>query len=290
MQDLKYSAPTTVEEAVSCLARDGARALAGGTDLIAQMREGRRSVSHIVDLKKIPDLNRIEPAPDGGWVVGAAATIGDLGRHRAFAQAHPDVLAAARLIGSLQIQNRASLGGNICNAAPSADAVPLLISLGADAEIAGPGGRRRVGVQDIATGPARTSLSQGEVLVSLRVPRNPPRSAATYLRFTPRREMDIAIAGAAVFMELDGSGRIADARITLASVAPIPLVAKAAQDGLRGQRPSTETFAAAGERAAREARPISDARASADYRRELVAVLTKRALLDGARELGLDLR
>ena len=289
MQELQYFAPTTVEDACALLSRHGGRLLAGGTDLIAQMREGRRAVTHVVDLKQIPELSRISRNNDGSWQIGAAATIGDLARHEQFADEHAALLAAAQLIGSLQIQNRASLGGNICNAAPSADAVPLLISIGAEAEIVGSNGRRRVPVAAIATGPGRTSLAGSEILISVLLPALRPRSAGAYLRFTPRREMDIAIAGAAVALRLDAAGAIADARITLASVAPVPLVAGEAQRHLLGQRPSLKLFASAAEIAGREARPISDARGSADYRRDLVGVLTRRTLQQCATDLGCDL-
>ena len=260
------------------LGRGAGRVLAGGTDLIPQLREGRRSTSHIVDLKHIPELTAIERQADGGWRIGAAATIGQLAQDQLFAAEHRALLASAQLIGSLQIQNRASLAGNVCNAAPSADAVPLLVCLGAEAEIASARGHRRILVAEVATAPGRTSLADNEILVALHLPPRPARSAAAYLRFTPRREMDIAIAGAGVSIVLDAGGRIADARIALASVAPTTLAAENAQRLLVGHRPSPVLLAEAAAAAAQEARPISDTRGSAGYRRDLVAVLTRRAL------------
>ena len=287
MQELHYSRPTTVADAVVALARPDARVLAGGTDLIVQVREKRRQVAHVIDLKRIPELNAITRQADGGWRIGAAASVGRLGRDAAFAAEHHALLDSARLIGSLQIQNRASLGGNVCNAAPSADAVPLLICLGARGVVAGPGGRRTLPIVEIATGPGRSSLAAAEILVAIVVPAQTGRWAAKYLRFTPRREMDIAIAGVGVWLQLDQQSAITGAAITLASVAPTPLVAAAAQTLLVGERLSPKLIAAAAQSAADEARPISDTRGSADYRRQLVAVLTRRALEACAGELGI---
>jgi CO/xanthine dehydrogenase FAD-binding subunit len=289
VQELYYDGPATVPEAIALLAQGHARALAGGTDLIPQLREGRRTLARVVDLKRIPELTAIERTADGGWRIGAAASVVRLGRHHEFAAEHAGLLESARLIGSLQVQSRASLGGNVCNAAPSADGVPLLISLGAIAKIAGPSGARSIPVADVATGPGRTSLNPGELLAAIEVPAARDRWAAKYLRFTPRREMDIAIAGAGIFLQLGSGGTIAAARITLASVAPTPLATERAPALLIGERPSAKLFAAAGDAAAREARPISDTRGSADYRRELVAVLTRRALEAGATQLGIAL-
>lgn len=271
------------------LSRDGARALAGGTDLVPQMREGRRAAAVLVDLKHVAPLTSIERRADGGWRIGAAASIGSLAKHAALVGEHRALVDAACLIGSLQIQNRASLGGNLCNAAPSADAVPLLVALEAKADVAHAGGNRTVSARSLPVAPGRTSLAAGEVLAAIVVPPQPARSAARYLRFTPRREMDIAIAGSAVRLDLGADGNIAGAAIVLASVAPIPLVAERAAELLVGAPASEALFVAAGAKAAEEAQPISDTRGSAAYRRELVAVLTRRALADCAKRLGVRL-
>lgn len=278
MQPFAYERPQSVEDAVRLMAAADARPIAGGTDLVPQLKEGRRNARHVVDLKHIGELTAVAPLADGGWRIGAAASIASLGRTAAFAAAHPGVLEAARLIGSLQIQSRATLGGNLANGAPSADAVPLLISLGALAEIAGPGGRRRVAVELIPVGPGRTALGPGEIIVAIELPTQGGRAAARYLRFTPRREMDIAIAGSGVALKLSGAGEIEGARITLASVGPVPVRAARAEAVLAGQRPTAALIAEAGRLAAEEAKPISDTRGSAEYRRELVRVLTRRAL------------
>ncbi len=286
MQEITHHAPASVAAAVAALAHDGARALAGGTDLIPQLREGRRSTAHVVDLKHIPELKELTRNADGSWLIGAAVSVGELGRNSVFAVEHAPLLEAARLIGSLQIQNRAGLGGNICNAAPSADGVPLLVCLGAEAEIIGPRGRRRIPVAAVGIAPGRTSLEPSEILLAIHLPQPAPRAGAKYLRFTPRREMDIAIVGAAAWLTIDTNGNIADARIALASVAPTVMVADAARAGLIGRCPSDALFTEAAAAAAAESRPISDARGSADYRRDLVAVLTRRALAACAVQAG----
>jgi carbon-monoxide dehydrogenase medium subunit len=218
-----------VDEALGLLTQGNARPLAGGTDLIAQLREGRKSVDRIVDMKRIPELIAVDARPDGGFRIGAAASFGRMAAHADLAAAHPSIIASGRLVGSLQIQNRAGLGGNVCNAAPSADAVPALICLGASGEIAGRAGRRTELVEKLFVGPGRTTIGPDEILAAIIVPAPAPSSAACYLRFTPRREMDIAVAGAGAWIRLDRAGAITEARIALASVAPVPLRATAAE-------------------------------------------------------------
>jgi CO/xanthine dehydrogenase FAD-binding subunit len=289
VQEITHYLPTSVAAAVAALAHDDARPLAGGTDLIPQLREGRRSAAHIVNLKQVPELKRLTRNPDGSWTIGAAVSVCELGRNPAFAREHAPVLEAARLIGSLQIQNRAGLGGNICNAAPSADGVPILVCLGAEADIIGPLGRRRCPVAAIGVAPGRTSLQPTEILLGIHLPPPAPSSGAKYLRFTPRREMDIAIAGAAAWFACGADGTIMDARIALASVAATVMAAENASKLLVGHRPSDALFADAAAAAAAEARPLSDARGSAGYRRDLVDVLTRRALAACAIQAGIQL-
>jgi carbon-monoxide dehydrogenase medium subunit len=221
-------------------------------------------------------------------LIGAAANATMVARHPDIAARYPAVAHSAQLIGGVQVQNRASLGGNICNAAPSADGVPALICHGARAVIAGPRGRREILLESLFAAPGRTTLAPGELLVSIVLPPQEPRAAAAYLRFTPRREMDIAVAGAGAWLRLDQDGAIAQARVALASVAPTPIRAPTAERKLIGERPSPALFEEAGRLAAQDARPISDTRGSADYRRTLIAVLTARALADCARQLGLE--
>jgi CO/xanthine dehydrogenase FAD-binding subunit len=291
LRDFAYTCPATVADAVRLMQMDGARALAGGTDLIPQMREGRRQVAHVVDLKRIPELTSVSVGADGSLVLGAAASASHAAGHPAVASAYPALAQSARLIGSLQVQNRASLGGNICNAAPSADAVPAMICYQARARIAGPTGPREEALEKFIRAPGKTSLAAGELLASIVLPPVRARSAAAYLRFTPRREMDIAVAGSAAWISLDAAGSIAAARIVLASVGPTPVRALSAEQKLIGERPSQALFEEAGDLAASDARPISDTRASADYRRTLVKVLTARALAaSGAALRGEEMR
>ena len=286
MQDFAYHRPLSLEAALGLLAPHGARPLAGGTDLVPQLREGRREAAHIVDLKQIAELTLIEPRPDGGVVVGAATSVSAVARDPHVAGSFPALASACRLIGSWQIQSRASLGGNICNGAPSADGVPPLICYGALARLKSRHGHRDVPVESLFSGPGRTTLAPDEILVALYLPAPAPRSAASYLRFTPRREMDIAIAGVGVWLRLDADGRVAEARIALASVAPTPIRAGAAEQALTGEVASRFVLGNAAALAVKAAQPISDTRGSADYRRHLVAVLTKRALGECLAALG----
>jgi carbon-monoxide dehydrogenase medium subunit len=288
LQDFVYECPHTIEEAVAAMRGGDARALAGGTDLIPQLREGRRRAGRVVDLKRIPELSAISTLPDGGVAIGAASNATAVSRHAGIASTYPAVAQSACLIGGVQVQNRASLGGNICNAAPSADAVPALVCHGARVVVAGADGRRELPLHEIFRGPGKTSLDPGELLVAILLPAAEPRSAARYLRFTPRREMDIAIAGAGAWLRLDADGVIIEARIVLASVGPTPMRAPSAERRLAGERPARALLEEAGRLAAGDARPISDTRGSADYRRSLIAVLTARALGDCCRQLGIE--
>jgi CO/xanthine dehydrogenase FAD-binding subunit len=287
VRDFVYVAPSSIEDAIGELCRGEARALAGGTDLLPQLREGRRRADRIVDLKRIPALSAIGLLPQGGIEIGAALSATRVAQHAAILANYPAIAAAARLLGSLQVQNRASLGGNVCNAAPSADVVPALICHAACAHIAGANGRRQVTLEELFLAPGKTVLTADEVLVSLSLAAVPPRSATTYLRFTPRREMDIAIAGVAVRIDLAEDRSIALARVVLASVGPTPLRALPAERVLQGNRPEPALAREAAFASASAARPISDTRASADYRRGLVEVLTLRALIASARSLNI---
>jgi carbon-monoxide dehydrogenase medium subunit len=270
------------------MAAGDARALAGGTDLIPQLREGRRHAARVVDLKRVPELNSVGQTPDGGVSIGAAANAMLVSGHAAVRHAYPAIAESARLIGGVQVQNRASLGGNICNAAPSADAVPALICHKACAFIAGSRGSRNLPVEQLFKGPGKTVLEADEVLVSIVLPPPEPSSAAKYLRFTPRREMDIAIAGAGAWLRLAADGTIAAACVVLASVAPTPIRAPSAEQRLIGEHPSRGLCEEAGRLAVADARPISDTRGSADYRRTLVGVLAARAITDCCHQLRVE--
>jgi CO/xanthine dehydrogenase FAD-binding subunit len=273
-----YASPQSLDEAVALMAaHPGARPLAGGTDLLVQMRSGRKDTDYVVDVKRVPELNEISYDPGRGLTLGAAVPCYRIYRSAAVASAYRSLDEVAALIGGTQIQGRASLGGNLCNAAPSADSIPLLIALGGRCRIAGPAGTREVAVEDFCTAPGKTVLESGELLVSIQLPAPAPDSGARYLRFIPRNEMDIAVAGAGVQVVMD-NGKFRSARIALSSVAPTPLFVREAGESLAGQAVNAASLAEAAELARRAARPITDMRGTADYRRHLCGVLTRRAL------------
>ncbi|MBI4308475.1 MAG: xanthine dehydrogenase family protein subunit M [Chloroflexi bacterium] len=290
MRAFEYKAPRTIKEAVALLAsaNGDARPLAGGTDLIAQMKENRRTPRLVVDVKHIPELMRLDYSESRGLRIGAAVPCSAIAEHPIVRARYPMIDQACRLVGSIQIQNRASVGGNLCNAAPSADTAPPLLTLKARAVIAGPQGRRNVLLEEFFASPGKTVLGPGELLVEIVVPTPPARSAGCYLRFIPREEMDIAVAGVGslVVLEPRGGKRCHDARIALAAVAPTPLRAREAEERLRGRVIDARAVEEAGEMAAAACKPISDVRGSAEYRRELVKVLTRRTLRACLERLG----
>jgi CO/xanthine dehydrogenase FAD-binding subunit len=274
-----YAAPHSVAEAGALLAEHGerARVLAGGTDLLVQMRVGRRQPSLVVDVKNIPELMSIHWDPGQGLTLGAAAPCYQIAADARVREAYPSLVEVASLIGGTQIQGRASIGGNLCNSAPSADAIPLLIALSATCRIVGPGGERTVAVEDFCTGPGQNVLGPADLLVSLHFPAPRPSQGARYLRFIPRNEMDIAVAGAGVAVVLT-DGHFESARVALAAVAPTPLFVREAGDALAGQPVNDESIAKAAAIASQAARPITDMRGTIEYRRHLCEVLTRRAL------------
>jgi carbon-monoxide dehydrogenase medium subunit len=281
LKAIDYAAPKTVAEAVALLAEHGdrARVLAGGTDLIVQVREGRRAPDLLVDVKHIPELNELTYDPKHGLRLGAAVPCCNIYEHAAIARAYPGLIDAVSLIGGIQIQSRASVGGNLCNASPAADSIPALIAHETTCLIAGPKGTREVPVEQFCTAPGRTVLASGEFLVGLRVPPPRPHFGAAYLRFIPRNEMDIAVVGAGVSVTLDaGKGRCTAARVALAAVAPTPLLVPEAGAALVDGALSDGLIDRAAQLARAAARPISDMRGDTDYRRHLVGVLTKRAV------------
>jgi carbon-monoxide dehydrogenase medium subunit len=276
-----YFAPSSVEEAIALLSQNGAhaRVLAGGTDLLVQMRQGRHKPKTIVDIKRIPELNRLDYDPAKGLSLGAAVPCIRIRNDPLVAAAYPALVDAVSLIGGIQIQGRATVGGNLCNAAPSGDAISAAIALDATCVVAGPNGMRSVPVAAFCTAPGQTVLENGELLITIQFPKARPNSGARHLRFTPRKEMDNAVAGAAAWVELSQSRRrIKDARIALATVAPVPLLAERAAASLIGKAPGDIPFAEAAGLATAVAAPRDSMRGTAAQRRHLIAVLVKRAL------------
>ena len=278
MKWFDYAAPRSLAEALDLLARNPrARPFAGGTDLLVQMRAGQLDPDLLVDLKHIPELNELDCDGSGTLRLGAAVPCCRIYEDERVRRYWPALAEVAEMIGGIPIQSRASLGGNLCNAAPSADSVPVLIALRAVCRIAGPSGERRIAVEEFCTGPGRTVLGPGELLVGFEIPPPEPASGACYLRFTPRAEMDIAVAGAAAAVRLS-NGVIAWARVALAAVAPTPLLVREAGDWLADKAPTEENIREAAELARKAAQPITDMRGTAEQRRHLVGVLTRRAL------------
>lgn len=285
MKDFEYAAATSVDDAVSLLAARGERAkiLAGGTDILVQLREGLREADLVLDVKKIPELMSLSFEPEQGLRLGAAVPCYQIYENEAVAAAYPALADSARIIGGWQIQSRASIGGNLCNSSPAADSIPSLIALDAVCQVAGPNGRRKVPAAQFCTAPGKNVLARGEFLVSLQFPPAQPRSGSRYLRFIPRNEMDIAVVGVGAWLRLDGGGRnIEEARLGIAAVAPTPLAATEAARWLVGKPATLESFMEAGRLARGIAKPITDMRGPAEYRVHLVGVIAQRALADAA--------
>ncbi len=278
MADIQFAAPTTVKQATKLLAeaKGKAKILAGGTDLLVQLRAGRVRPTMIIDIKKIPELRQIKQEKNG-FRIGAAVSGAELGANKAVIKAWPGVVEALELIGSTQIQGRASLGGNLCNGSPAADSVPGMIAAGATCKIAGAKGTRTAKVEDIVTGPGKTSLKKDEFVVSIFLPKRPKRSGDAYLRFIPRTEMDIAVVGAGVSLSLDGKGICTDARVALGAVAPKPLLVKAAAKALIGTSVDDDALAALAAAASAACNPIDDKRGTIEYRTKVAGVLARRA-------------
>jgi carbon-monoxide dehydrogenase medium subunit len=282
---ITYSRPRTVSDAIDLLGSTGARPFAGGTDLLIQLRGGARRAEHLVDVKDIDELGSLEYSDAGGLRLGAAVPCWRLGDSAEVRRRYPGLVESAELIGSTQIQSRATIGGNLCNSSPAADTTPALIAIGARCVIAGPSGRREVAVEDFVTAPGQNVLGHGELLVELRAPPPGPATADCYRRLIPRNEMDIAVVGVGAQVRLDGE-RCTAARIGLGAVAATPLVARAAAEAIVGRVLDDAALAAAAAAARAAARPISDMRGTIEYRREVVGVLTRRVIAEAARRAG----
>jgi CO/xanthine dehydrogenase FAD-binding subunit len=281
MNAFEYAAPASLNEAVALLAAHGdrARPLAGGTDLLVQLRAGRYQLDTVVDVKRVPELNELSFDSTNGLTIGAAVPCYRIYEDSDISAAFPALIDAVSTIGGIATQGRASVGGNLCNAASSANSIPAMIALRGTCTISGPNGTRQVPVEEFCTGPGRTVLTPGELLVAIRFAVPKVNSGSCYMRFTPRNEMDIAVAAAGVGVQLSSDLKtIISARIALATVAPVVIVAEEAGSYLAGKAVSEETIAEAAKLAQAAARPRDSMRGTASHRRHLAGVLTRRAL------------
>ena len=276
MPSLNYVAPTTVSDAVKILAAASGptRVMSGGTDLLVQLRTGRLKPELIIDTKKIPGIIGISGSAAEGFTIGAATPGAVLGEHEALVAAYPGVVEAANLIGSTQVQGRASLAGNLCNASPAADSVPAVIAAGGTVTIAGPSGTRTAAVETIVTGPGRTSLAKGEFVTAFNLPPVKGKTSDAYLRFIPRTEMDIAVVGCGVSVTLDASGTITAAKISLGAVAPTQVMVDPAC--IIGSKLDEAALARLDAAAQAMCKPIDDKRGTIEFRTKVAGVLARR--------------
>ena len=273
---MRYALPKTAAEAASLLMEDTARVLAGGTDLLVQMKSGVRSPETVVDIKHIPGLREIT-REDGGFRIGAAVSGAEMEENADLVAAWPGVVEGVNLIGSTQIQGRATMAGNLCNGSPAADGVPAQIAAQAVARIAGPKGERDCPVAEIPTGPGKNSLGKGEFVTSIFLPARPARAADAYLRFIPRTEMDIAVAGAAVNLVLAEDGTVKEARVALGAVGPTATLVEEAGAAITGTKLEDPALAALAKACEAACKPIDDKRGTVEFRTHVAGVLAKRA-------------
>ncbi len=287
MRQFEYHAPQTLEETVALLRDHGeaARPLAGGTDLVVQMKENATRFpmpSHLISLRHLAELKGIEFNESEGLRIGSGVTMADVAESAIIRERFRAIAEGAGVVGSSQTMNMATVGGNLCNAAPSADIAPALLAYDADAIIVGPGGRRAIPIAEFFLGPGRTVLAPAELLAEVRIPTPSAGCASAYIRHTPRKQMDIAVVGVGVALTLGDGDRIERVRIALGAVAPTPIRSRDAEAILEGAVASDDLFKRAAEAAASDAQPISDTRGSADFRRHLVRVMTERMLREAA--------
>jgi CO/xanthine dehydrogenase FAD-binding subunit len=277
MSDIHYAAAKSVKEAVKLMlaAKGKGRILAGGTDLLVQMKSGMVAPGVIVDVKKIPEMTAITEKK-GSYTIGAAASAAAIREHRKLKKAWPGVVEAINLIGSTQVQGRASAGGNLCNASPAADSVPALVAAGCVVNMQGPKGKRSVPVEKFNAGPGKTTLKPGEIVVSLTLPARPKNSGDAYLRLIPRTEMDIAVVGCGVSLTMKG-GTCVSARVGLGAVAPTVLLVDKAAKALAGSKLDDKALEAAAAACSAACKPIDDKRGTIKYRTKIAGVLLKRA-------------
>jgi carbon-monoxide dehydrogenase medium subunit len=277
---MRYEAPSSLDQAVALLTQESGetRVLAGGTDLLVQMRTDLIDPVLVVDIKGIAETRQVKEEA-GGWRIGAAVTGAELKEHPTLKTIWPGVVEAANLIGSTQIQGRATMGGNLCNGSPAADSVPALIAAGAKATIVGPKGRRDLPVEDVMIGPRKLSLAKGEIIASFLLPPKPRGTGDAYLRFIPRTEMDIAVVGCGVCLTVDSAGKCTAARVSLGAVAERPLLVAPAAAALVGSKVDDAALQKLAAAASAACRPIDDKRGTKEYRIKVAGVLARRAAL-----------
>jgi len=280
MRRFEYFAPQSLDEALSLLKErgNGVKLLAGGTDLLVQMKEAGLHPPAVVSLHALSELRGIDVDAGGGLRIGAGTDMAAIEAHPVVRERYTALADGASIVGSVQTRNMATIGGNVCNAAPSADTTPPLEVFDAVAQIVGPGGTRELPVAELFAGPGKTTLAPDEIVLSFRLPASPAHTGSVYQRHTPRKIMDIAVVGVGIRLTLADGGAIADARICLGAVAPTVIRATEAEQALAGQSPGDELLARAAALAQAAARPISDVRGSAEFRRYLVGAMTKRCL------------
>src|SRR6056297_1348789 len=274
---MRYEAPTSVEDAVAALAgQAGAHVLAGGTDLLVKLRSEMIEPEMILDIKRIAGMREIT-AEDGGWRIGAGVSGAEMGEHDGLVADWPGVVEAAGLIGSTQIQGRATIAGNLCNASPAADSVPAMVAANAVARIVGPEGARDLPVIDVPQGPGRNALAPGEFLASVFLPGRQPRSGDCYLRFIPRSEMDIAVVGCGLWLAFDEADKVTNARVALGAVGPKVMLVGAAAEALIGRVLDEAALTDLAAACSAAATPMDDKRGTVDFRRHVSGVLARRA-------------
>jgi aerobic carbon-monoxide dehydrogenase medium subunit len=275
---MRYEAPRTTKEAVGLMAKAKGNAfvLAGGTDLLVRMKGGFIEPDLVVDIKRIDSMQTVKRA-GGGFRIGAAVSSAELGENAALKKAWPGVVEAACLIGSYQIQGRCTIVGNLCNASPAADSVPAMVVAGASAVVVGPKGKRTIPVEDVVTGPAKTSLKKGEIVEAILLPKPPPRTGDAYLRFIPRTEMDIAVVSAGVCLTLGKKGTVKKARVALGAVAPTVVLVEEAAEALIGTKLDDDALAALASACEAACKPIDDRRGTIEFRTDVAGVLARRA-------------
>ena len=275
---MRYETPSTAKEAVTLMAKEKGIAyiLAGGTDLLVKMKAGTIEPDLVVDIKRVKGMNEIKKGV-GGFSIGAAVPCVAILENAAFVKAWPGVADAANLIGSRQVQGRSTMSGNLCNASPAADSAPALVAAGAKVSIAGPKGNRKLAVEDLAAGVGRNNLKKGEIITSIDLPKKDAKSGTSYLRFTPRTEMDIAVVSVGINLTLDGRGVITKARVALGAVATTVLLVKEAAKAIIGTKLDDAAKAKLSAACSAACKPIDDKRGTIEFRTDVAGVLARRA-------------